>query len=177
MKRIKNISTITIPCKISVLNLSSNKFFCKVHLIQSGISEIIIVAYRNVESFGLFGYEHKVFNLKRAPPLSLTTFLPSISGELEELQSYNKFIPQVPWLKYSNKRKRRNIAVKQSGFLFSNVKIQDSRSSTQIHNIRLTLHLLCFTNPYCFENQLLTICDVTLKNCKQTTIVTILFRN
>ena len=73
------------------------------------------VAYRNVESLGLFGYEHKVFNLKRAPPLSLTTFLPSISG-LEELQSYNKFIPQVLWLKYSNKRKRRNIAVKQSGF-------------------------------------------------------------
>ena len=73
----------------------------------------ITVAYRNVESLGLFGYEHKVFNLKRAPPLSLTTFLPSISG-LEELQSYNKFIPQVLWLKYSNKRKRRNIAVKQS---------------------------------------------------------------
>ena len=76
---------------------------------------VVAVAYRNVESLGLFGYENKVFNLKRAPPLSLTTFLPSIS-ELEELQSYNKFIPQVPWLKYSNKRKRRNIAVKQSGF-------------------------------------------------------------
>ena len=48
------------------------------------------VAYRNVESLGLFGYEHKVFNLKRARPLSLTTFLLSISG-LEELQSYSKF--------------------------------------------------------------------------------------
>ena len=57
-----------------------------------------VVAYRNIESLGLFGYEHKVFNLKRAPPLSLTTFLPSISG-LEELQSYSKFIPQVLWLK------------------------------------------------------------------------------
>ena len=82
---------------------------------QSSIEQINDVAYRNVESLGLFGYEHKVFNLKRAPPLSLTTFLPSIRG-LEELQSYNKFIPQVLWLKYSNKRKRRNIAVKQSGF-------------------------------------------------------------
>ena len=71
---------------------------------------MVPVAYRNVESLGLFGYEHKVFNVKRAPPLSLTSFRPSISG-LEELQSYNKFIPQVPWLKYSNKRKRRNIVV------------------------------------------------------------------
>ena len=75
----------------------------------------VAVAYRNVESLGLFGYEHKVFNLKRAPPLVLTIFLLSISG-LEELQSYSKFIPQVLWLKILQQCKRRIIPVKQSGF-------------------------------------------------------------
>ena len=74
------------------------------------------VAYRNVESLGLFGYEHKVFNLKRAPPLSLTTFLPSISG-LEELQSYNKFIPQVPWLKILQQTQTSKYSGKTERFL------------------------------------------------------------
>ena len=76
----------------------------------------LIVAYRNVESLGLFGYEHKVFNLKRASPLSLTTFLLSSSG-LEELQPYSKFIPQVLWLKYSNKHKTSKYSGKTERFL------------------------------------------------------------
>ena len=82
------------------------------HLLDHGVA----VAYRNVESLGLFGYEHKVFNLKRAPPLSLTTFLPSISG-LEELQSYNKFIPQVPWLKILQQTQTSKYSGKTERFL------------------------------------------------------------
>ena len=74
------------------------------------------VAYRNVESLGLFGYEHKVFNLKRAPPLSLTTLLPSISG-LEELRSYNKFIPQVLWLKILQQTQTSKYSGKTERFL------------------------------------------------------------
>ena len=83
------------------------EFFCfrLTKLVEGAIRIISTVAYRNVESLGLFGYDHKVFSLKGTPPLVLTIFLPSISG-------YNKFIPQVRWLNTPTNAKRQNIAVK-----------------------------------------------------------------
>ena len=56
------------------------------------------IAYRNVESFGLFGYEHKVLNFETRSAAVANHLSAFDQVDLKNFNRITKFIPQVLWL-------------------------------------------------------------------------------